>query len=92
MREPGAQQRMLLQLGNDRFHIGFSIEQADYVGIPHRRVSPGNGSNTGVSCVSWKVIETDPASISASLRSSAFAPVVFSFSWIHGIAKLFIYQ
>ncbi len=51
MREPGAQQRMLLQLGNDRFHIGFSIEQADYVGIPTGGF-PGNGSNTGVSCVS----------------------------------------
>jgi len=59
---------------------------------PHRRVSPGSGSNTGVSCVSWKVIETAPASINASLISSAFAPVVFSFNWIHGMAKLFIYQ
>jgi hypothetical protein len=39
-----------------------------------------------------KVMETEPASISASLRSSALAPVVFSFSWIHGMAKLFIYQ
>jgi hypothetical protein len=92
MRETGAQQRMLLQLGNDRFHIGFGIEQADNVGIAPQAGFPGSGSNTGVSCVSWKVMETDPASISASLRSSAFAPVVFSFSWIHGIAKLFIYQ
>ena len=41
MREPGAQQRMLLPLGNDRFHIGFSIEQADYVGIPPQAGFPG---------------------------------------------------
>ena len=91
MREPGAQQRMLLQLGNDRFHIGFSIEQADYVGIPTGGF-PGQWLKYRRIVRIRKVIETDPASISASLRSSAFAPVVFSFSWIHGIAKLFIYQ
>ncbi|MCS5932467.1 hypothetical protein LNQ03_20350 [Klebsiella pneumoniae subsp. pneumoniae] len=47
---------MLLQLGNDRFHIGFSIEQADYVGIPPQAGFPGNGSNTGVSC---RILEGD---------------------------------
>jgi hypothetical protein len=83
---------MLLQDRHDLFHIGFSIEQADNVGIApqagftrqrleYRRIV--------------RILEGDgdrPASISASLRSSAFAPVVFSFSWIHGMAKLFIYQ
>ncbi|MNT89620.1 hypothetical protein D3C72_2303810 [compost metagenome] len=56
---------------------------------PHSRVSPGSGSNTGLSWVSWKVTDTAPLSTSASLRSSAWLPVVFSFSWIQGITILF---
>ena len=41
MRESGAQQRVLLQLGNDRFHIGFGIEQADHVGVAPQPGFPG---------------------------------------------------
>lgn len=71
MREACAEQRMLLKDSNRFVHVAFRVEQANNVGIApqtgftrqrlkHRRV-------VGV----WKVIETAPASISASLSSSA---------------------
>ncbi len=80
MRETRAKQRMVFQNRHDLFHIGFCIEQADNVRITPQARFARSGSKTGVSCVSRKVIETEPASISASLSSSAFAPVVFSFN------------
>ena len=73
---------MVFQNRHHVVHIGFSVEQTNHIGVaPQARFARQRLKY-------WRIVgilksdRNGTASISASFRSSAFAPVVFSFSWI----------
>lgn len=78
--ETGAQQRVLFQHRHHLGHIGFRVVQTDHVGIAPQQGFTRQGFEHRVVVGVWKVTDTAPLSTSASLRSSAWLPVVFSLS------------